>query len=120
MGGQLSSARAPRTDPGRSETTQASPLRAPRSYFDRIDLFALLGLTAVALVLRFFNPILPDFFVQPFQGPWITDCVKSTPVNPPGDPCTLCGLAYPFKPRLTDSNRQPSPSHRQGFHEVYI
>src|SRR5437660_12038584 len=120
MGGQLSSARAPRTEPGRSETTQASPLSAPRSYFDRIDLFALLGLTAVAFVLRFFSPILPDFFVHPFQGPWITDCVKSTPVNPQGDPGTLCGLAYPFNRGYADANGQLSPPNGQVFDEVYF
>jgi len=95
-------------------------LRAPRSYFDRVDLFALLGLTAVAFVLRFFSPILPDFFVHPFQGPWITDCVKSTPVNPQGDPGTLCGLAYPFNRGYADANGQLSPPNGQVFDEVYF
>src|SRR5205085_2220564 len=77
------------------QEAQARQIRE-RKYFDRWDLAAVLALTIVAFVLRFFSPTLPDFFVHPFQGPWITDCVKSTPIDPQGDLGTLCGLAYPF------------------------
>src|SRR5438067_2404132 len=120
MGGQLSSARAPRTEPGRSQATQTAPVRGSHTYFDRYDLVALLSLTAVAFVLRFFSPILPDFFLHPLQGPWITDCVSSTPINPQGDPGTLCGLAYPFNRGYADANGQLSPPNGQVFDEVYF
>ena len=39
---------------------------------DRWDVVALLGLTAVAFILRFFSPITPTFFVHPTQGPLIS------------------------------------------------
>jgi hypothetical protein len=95
-------------------------LKAPGAHFDRFDLIALLSLTAVAFVLRFFSPILPDFFVHPTQGPWITDCVKSTPIDPQGDPGTLCGLTYPFNRGYADNNGQLSPPAGQVFDEVYF
>jgi len=90
------------------------------TYFDRVDLVALLALTAVAFVLRFFSPILPDFFAHPFQGPPVTDCVASTPVDAQGDPGTLCGLAYPFNRGFPDTNGQLSPPNGQVFDEVYF
>jgi dolichyl-phosphate-mannose-protein mannosyltransferase len=89
------------------------------SYFDRVDLTAVLILTTVAFVLRFFSPILPDFFAHPFQGSPITNCVSSTPVNPPGDLGTLCGLAYPFN-KGYPSNGQLSPPNGEVFDEVYF
>ena len=95
-------------------------MRGSHTYFDRYDLVALLSLTAVAFVLRFFSPILPDFFLHPLQGPWITDCVSSTPINPQGDPGTLCGLAYPFNRGYADANGQLSPPNGQVFDEVYF
>jgi dolichyl-phosphate-mannose-protein mannosyltransferase len=91
-----------------------------RTYFDRWDLIALLALTAVAFVLRFFSPIMPDFFVHPFQGPAITNCVPNTPIDPKGDPGTLCGLAYPFNRGYADSNGQLSPPNGQVFDEIYF
>jgi len=90
------------------------------TYFDRVDLVALLALTAVAFVLRFFSPILPDFFAHPLQGPPVTDCVASTPVDARGDPGTLCGLAYPFNRGYPDTNGQLSPPNGQVFDEVYF
>jgi len=90
------------------------------TYFDRVDLVALLALTAVAFVLRFFSPILPDFFAHTFQGPPVTDCVASTPVDAQGDPGTLCGLAYPFNRGYPDTNGQLSPPNGQVFDEVYF
>ncbi len=91
-----------------------------RVYFDRYDLAILLALTAVAFILRFFSPILPDFFVHPFQGPFITDCVSSTPVDPRGDAGTICGLAFPFNRGYPDANGQLSPPNGQVFDEVYF
>ena len=90
------------------------------NYIDRFDLVAILILAAVAFVLRFFSPILPDFFLHPFQGPWITNCVKSTPVDAEGDLGTLCGLAYPFNRGYPDANGQLSPPNGQIFDEIYF
>jgi dolichyl-phosphate-mannose--protein O-mannosyl transferase len=80
----------------------------------------LLVLAAVAFVLRFFSPIMPDFFVHPFQGPAVTDCVPNTPINPQGDPGTLCGLAYPFNRGYPDQNKVLSPPNGQVFDEIYF
>ncbi|MDQ6877053.1 MAG: phospholipid carrier-dependent glycosyltransferase [Candidatus Dormibacteraeota bacterium] len=94
-----------------------------RRYFDRWDLVILLALTAVAFVLRFFSPIMPDFFLHPFQGPLITNCVSNTPIDAKGDPGTLCGLAYPFNRGYPDStlpNPTLSPANGQVFDEVYF
>ncbi|HUY73524.1 MAG TPA: hypothetical protein VMW11_03330, partial [Candidatus Dormibacteraeota bacterium] len=104
---QLEEAPAPRT-------------RRDRTYFDRWDLAALLGLTAVAFVLRFFSPILPDFFLHPLSGPLITNCVSNTPVDATGDLGTLCGLAYPFNRGYPDANGQLSPPNGQVFDEIYF
>jgi len=91
-----------------------------RSYFDRWDLVAILALTVVAFVLRFFSPILPDLFVHPTSGPWLTDCVSSTPIDPQGDAGTICGLAYPFNRGYPDANGVLSPPNGQVFDEVYF
>jgi len=94
-----------------------------RRYFDRWDLLILLALTAIAFVLRFYSPIMPDFFLHPFQAPLVTNCVSNTPIDAKGDPGTLCGLAYPFNrgyPVSTDPNAELSPSNGQVFDEVYF
>jgi hypothetical protein len=102
------------------EPSQLTQVPRERSYFDRWDLIALLVLTAVAFVLRFFSPIMPDFFVHPFQGPAITDCVQNTPVSAQGDPGTLCGLTYPFNRGNPDQNKVLSPPNGQVFDEIYF
>ena len=102
------------------ELSQLTEVPRERNYFDRWDLIALLVLTAVAFVLRFFSPIMPDFFVHPFQGPAITDCVQNTPINPQGDPGTLCGLTYPFNRGYPDQNKVLSPPNGQVFDEIYF
>ena len=107
----------PRRDDSRP--VRDTPASTP-SYFDRVDLSIILTLAAVAFVLRFFSPILPDFFLHPFQGPWITDCVKSTPIDAEGDLGTLCGLAYPFNRGYADANGQLSPPDGQIFDEIYF
>ena len=89
-------------------------------YFDRWDALAILGFTVVAFVLRFYSPIMPDFFLHPFQGPMISNCVSSTPINAQGTPGTLCGLAYPFNRGYPDSNGQLSPPNGQVFDEIYF
>jgi hypothetical protein len=89
-------------------------------HFDRIDLAFLLALTAVGFVLRFFSPILPDFFLHPFQGPWVSNCVSPTPVDTPGDLGTICGLAYPYNRGYPDVNGALSPPRGQVFDEVYF
>jgi hypothetical protein len=99
------------------EPTQVAP---KTTYFDRWDLIALLALTAVAFILRFFSPIMPDFFAHPFQGPAITNCVPNTPIDPKGDPGTICGLAYPFTRGYADANGQLSPPNGQVFDEIYF
>lgn len=91
-----------------------------RTYLDGWDVIALLSLTAVAFVLRFFSPILPSFFVNPFQGAPITNCVSSTPIDAQGDPGTLCGLSYPFNRGYKQGNGELSPPNGQVFDEIYF
>ncbi len=107
----------PRRDEPRE--VAVAPVTTP-NYFDRFDLVAILLLAAVAFVLRFFSPILPDFFLHPFQEPWITNCVKSTPIDAEGDLGTLCGLAYPFNRGYADANGHLSPPSGQIFDEIYF
>jgi dolichyl-phosphate-mannose-protein mannosyltransferase len=102
------------------DETQQAEVRRESTYFDRWDLLAVLALTAVAFVLRFYSPIMPDFFVHPFQGPVITNCVSNTPINATGDPGTICGLAYPFNRGYPDSNGLLSPPKGQVFDEIYF
>jgi dolichyl-phosphate-mannose-protein mannosyltransferase len=101
----------------RSEPTED---RARPVYFDRWDALAILAFTVVAFVIRFYSPIMPDFFVHPFQGPALSNCVPSTPVDPQGDPGTLCGLAYPFNRGYADNNGVLSPPYGQVFDELYF
>ena len=90
------------------------------AHFDRWDLAWILALTAVAFGLRFFSPILPDFFAHPFEPPPISNCVSNTPIAPNGDKGTLCGLAYPFNRGNPDANGKWSPDNGQVFDEVYF
>src|SRR5437899_12519487 len=60
-----------------SEAGAAEPAERARTvYFDRWDVLVILGFTVVAFVLRFYSPIMPDFFLHPFQGLAITNCVS--------------------------------------------
>ncbi|HZQ48964.1 MAG TPA: phospholipid carrier-dependent glycosyltransferase [Candidatus Dormibacteraeota bacterium] len=86
----------------------------------RIDVLALIALTAVAFCIRFFSPIQPNFLVHPGNGPAITDCVTTTPVDPQGDLGTLCGLAYPFTRGYADAGGALQPPNGQVFDEVYF
>jgi dolichyl-phosphate-mannose--protein O-mannosyl transferase len=89
-------------------------------YFDRWDLVAVLALTTVAFVIRFFSPILPDVFLPGNHGPLITNCVSPTPIDAQGDSGTVCGLAYPFNRGYKDANGQLQPPNGQVFDEVYF
>ena len=102
------------------EQSQPPQVRRERTYFDRWDVVALVVLTAVAFVLRFFSPIMPDFFVHPFQGHAITNCVPNTPIDAQGDPGTLCGLTYPFNRGYADQTGILSPPNGQVFDEIYF
>jgi dolichyl-phosphate-mannose-protein mannosyltransferase len=102
------------------EESQPAQVQRERTYFDRWDLIAVLGLTAVAFVLRFYSPIMPDLFVHPLQSPTVTNCVPNTPTNAKGDPGTLCGLAYPFNRGYPDGNGVLSPPNGQVFDEIYF
>jgi dolichyl-phosphate-mannose-protein mannosyltransferase len=87
----------------------------------RPDLYALLALTLVAFILRFFSPLFPDLYAHP-QGHFdLSNCVVNTPVNAEGTPGTLCGLAYPFQRgyRSTPS-AELSPPNGQIFDEIYF
>ena len=95
-------------------------MKPAESYFDRIDLVAVIALTAVAFGLRFFSPILPDFFLHPFQGPWVSNCVSPTPVDPQGDAGTICGLAYPFNKGTAAADGHYEPPNGEVFDEVYF
>jgi len=91
-----------------------------RVRLQRLDVLALVGLTVVSFVIRFFSPITPNFFAHPFSGPAISTCVSSTPVDAKGDLGTLCGLAYPFTRGYPDQNGNLSPPDGQVFDEVYF
>ena len=95
-------------------------MEKPLRYFDRRDLAAILALTAVAFVLRFFSPILPNIFLPNNQGPDLTNCVASTPIDAKGDKGTICGLAYPFNRGYADANGVLSPPDGQVFDEIYF
>ena len=86
----------------------------------RIDVFALVGMTAIAFIFRFFSPLTINFFAHPFSGPPIDWCVSSTPVDAKGDLGTLCGLAYPFTRGYPDAVGNLSPPNGQVFDEVYF
>jgi dolichyl-phosphate-mannose--protein O-mannosyl transferase len=91
-----------------------------RLRLERLDLVAILVLTGVAFIFRFFSPITPNFIAHPFSGPAISICVPNTPVDARGDPGTLCGLAYPFTRGYSNGVGGLSPPNGQVFDEVYF
>ncbi len=98
--------------------TSAEP--APPARLQRVDLLLLAGLTVVAFVLRYFSPLMPDLFVRPLSGPPVSNCVRSTPIDPQGTPGTLCGLAYPFNKGYPQPDGSLSPPDGQVFDEIYF
>jgi hypothetical protein len=107
---------SPRTQSLRRESA-GTPDSRRHEYFDRGDLVAVLTLTVVAFVLRFFSPILPNIFLPDNSGPIITNCVSSTPIDAQGDKGKLCGLAYPFN---RGYGSPLSPPNGQVFDEIYF
>ncbi len=106
---------------GRAEPLDVEAVdRAQPVYFDRWDALAILAFTVVAFVLRFYSPIMPDFFLHPFQGPLISNCVSPTPIDVTGDPGKLCGLTYPFNKGYPDGHGGLSPPNGQIFDEIYF
>ncbi len=103
---------------------EAAPARAGSLMawlrLQRFDLIALVGMTVISFVIRFFSPISPDFIAHPFSGPAINTCVSNTPVDAQGDPGTLCGLAYPFTRGYADASGNLQPPNGQVFDEVYF
>ena len=91
-----------------------------RLELQRPDVVALLVLTAVAFVFRFFSPLMPDVLSHPFQGAPISNCVQNTPVDTANHAGTLCGLAYPFQRNYAQAGQPPTPPQGQIFDEVYF
>lgn len=115
--------------PAKAELSQpvAEPeeRKGPLAYLglDRPDLWIAGGLLLVALVLRFFSPIFPDFFAHPDQWPPVSNCVGSTPIDAQGDPGKLCGLAYPFTRGYRPSENPSAPlqpPEGEVFDEIYF
>ena len=115
----MSEGRVEVLDRARSDSSDAVNRTHP-VYFDRWDALAILAFTVVAFVLRFYSPIMPDFFLHPFQGPVISNCVSPTPIDVNGDAGKLCGLAYPFNKGYPDGNGGLSPPNGQVFDEIYF
>lgn len=115
----MSEGQAELLDTSRVESAEAEETAEPVR-FDRLDAIALIAFTVVAFVLRSYSPIMPDFFLHPFQGPLISNCVSKTPIDPTGTPGTLCGLAYPFNRGYPDNNGRLSPPNGQVFDEIYF
>ena len=103
----------PEVEPAGSTRLEPTRLRP-------FDVYALIVLTCVAFFFRFFSPITLNFFAHPFDGPPVSFCISSTPVDKEGDLGTLCGLAYPFTRGYKDENGQLSPDNGQVFDEVYF
>jgi len=78
------------------------------------------GLLAVAFVLRFFSPLFPDFIAHPLGGAPFSICVDNTPVDTPGHPGALCGLAYPYQRGYPDAQGHLSPPNGEIFDEIYF
>ncbi len=93
------------------------------AYLDlqRPDLLVAGGLLVVAFVLRFFSPLMPDFFAHPFSGSPISNCVHSTPVDARGTAGTLCGLSYPYQRGYAATSGAPlQPPEGEIFDEIYF
>jgi dolichyl-phosphate-mannose-protein mannosyltransferase len=87
----------------------------------RPDLIALLALTLIAFILRFFSPLFPDLYAHPQDHFDLSNCVVHTPVDPKGTAGNLCGLAYPFQRGYAAKLGDPlSPPHGEIFDEIYF
>jgi dolichyl-phosphate-mannose-protein mannosyltransferase len=84
------------------------------------DIALLSGLLAVAFVLRFFSPLMPDFIAHPLDGAPLSTCVSNTPTDAQGDPGTLCGLSYPYQRGYPDAQAKLQPPDGEIFDEIYF
>jgi dolichyl-phosphate-mannose--protein O-mannosyl transferase len=107
--------------------TQGTPARGEASLaptgrleVDRVDLIAMGAFLVVAFVLRFFSPIMPDFFMRPLQSAPVGNCVQNTPVDSHNHTGTLCGLAYPFQRNTSTATLPPTPPEGEVFDEIYF
>ncbi len=88
---------------------------------ERPDLIALAALTAVAFILRFFSPLMPDILAHPFSSAPASNCVQHTPVDTQGRLGTLCGLAYPYqRGTVSTPGARPEPPEGEVFDEIYF
>jgi len=87
---------------------------------ERRDVTLLSALLAVAFVLRFFSPLMPDFIAHPLDGAPLSTCVNNTPIDTQGHPGTLCGLAYPYQRGYADQAGHLSPPDGEIFDEIYF
>jgi dolichyl-phosphate-mannose-protein mannosyltransferase len=86
-----------------------------RLRLQRFDLLAMGALLAVAFVLRFFSPLMPNLFAHPLGAP-ISNCVQDTPVDSQGHLGTLCGLNYPYQ----RAGQTGQPPEGEVFDEIYF
>jgi predicted membrane-bound dolichyl-phosphate-mannose-protein mannosyltransferase len=110
----------PQPDAGEPPQIRERPGLLERLGLERPDLIAMGVLVVVAFVLRFYSPLFPDFLTKPFQGPPISNCVQSTPVDPQNHVGTLCGLNYPFQRNYAQVGQPPTPPDGQVFDEIYF
>jgi hypothetical protein len=99
-----------------------SPLRrlGRRLELDRADLLLMAAFLVVAFVLRFFSPIMPDFFTRPLGSAPVSNCVQNTPISGRSHTGTLCGLAYPFQRDTAAATLPPAPPEGEVFDEIYF
>ena len=85
---------------------------------DRSGVRILAAFFALAFVIRFFSPFMPDLFTGHGMA---SICVSSTPTTPRGEPGTLCGIAYPFqRGYAAQSGAALQPPEGEIFDEIYF
>jgi hypothetical protein len=101
------------------EAEARRPWLLDRLALDRLDLLAMAALLLVAVVLRYFSPIMPDLLSGNLTAP-LSNCVHNTPVDAENHQGTLCGLAYPYQRNYAQPGQAPTPPQGQVFDEVYF
>ena len=105
---------------GREEGREGGAPALRHLRLDRRQAWTLLTLTAIAFVLRFFSPLMPDLLAHPLDSWPVSDCVHSTPIDIEGHPGTLCGLAYPFQKGYGPAGQPLQPPEGEIFDEIYF
>ena len=90
-----------------------------RLRLERVDLWLMGAMLAVAFVLRYFSPLMPDLLSGNILAP-IGNCVHNTPINADNQPGTLCGLAYPYQRNYAQPGQTAQPPEGQVFDEIYF